>query len=213
MIRIAVIDDHELVRKGICALLQAAPDIEVVGEGADGQDAVEMAESLEPEVIIMDISMPRLDGVQATERIDTQQTAIVMLSMHEDEMLVRRVFQVGAKGFVLKRAVTEELLLAVRAAARGETFMSPGISQILLDDIRQDSAETLFDALTAREREVLQLIAEGQTNNQIAKTLTISTKTVEKHRARCMSKLGVNDLASLIRTAIKHRLVILESGT
>ena len=212
MIQVIVADDHELVRKGICALLNAAPDIEVIGEASDGQEAVELIEKKKPDVVIMDISMPRLDGIQATEKV-SDKTAVVMLSMHEDDMIVRRVFQVGARGFILKRAVTEELLLAVRSAVRGESFLSPGISRLLLDiGNKPQLADTIFDVLTPREREVLQLIAEGNTNSEIAQILSISSKTVEKHRGRCMSKLGVNDLASLIRIAIKHRLVIIEDG-
>ena len=207
MIRVLVADDHELVRKGICALLNNASDIDVIAESSDGQQAIELVERLTPDVVVMDISMPRLDGIQATEKI-ANDVAVVMLSMHDDDMIVRRVLQLGAKGFVLKRAVTEELLLAIRSAMRGETFLSPGISQVLVDGI---SAETFYDALTPREREVLQLIAEGNTNASIANTLSISTKTVEKHRARCMTKLGVTDFASLIRVAIQHRLVILDN--
>lgn len=211
MIRVVVADDHELVRKGICALLNAAPDIFVIGEASDGQEAVTLIEALQPDVVIMDISMPRLDGIQATEKV-SDQTAVVMLSMHEDDMIVRRVLQIGARGFILKRSVTEELLLAVRSASRGETFLSPGISQILINNYGNPQADSIFDVLTPREREVLQLITEGNTNSEIARILSISPKTVEKHRGSCMSKLGVNDLASLIRIAIKHRLVIIEDG-
>lgn len=210
MIRVAVADDHELVRKGICALLNAAPDITVVGEASDGQEAIELIEVKSPDVVIMDISMPRLDGIQAAEKLGDR-TAVVMLSMHEDDMIVRRVFQIGARGFVLKRAVTEELLLAVRSAAQGDRFISPAVSQAVLDGYSH-SATSAFDLLTPREREVLQLITEGNTNSEIAKILSISSKTVEKHRGSCMSKLGVNDLASLIRTAIRHRLVIVEGA-
>ncbi len=210
MIRVVVADDHELVRKGICALLNAAPDILVIGEASDGQEAVVLIEEAKPDVVIMDISMPRLDGIQATEKVSGK-TAVVMLSMHEDDMIVRRVLQIGARGFVLKRAVTEELLLAVRSAARGETFLSPGISQILINSYGRPQADSIFDVLTRREREVLQLITEGHTNSEIAQILSISPKTVEKHRGSCMSKLKVNDLASLIRIAIKHRLIIIEN--
>ena len=210
MITVVVVDDHELVRKGICALLQNAPDIKVVGEGSDGQDAIDILPLLKPEVVIMDISMPRLDGVQALERIDIHHTAAVMLSMHEDDVLIRRVFQMGAKGYVLKRAVSEDLLEAVRAASRGERFMSASISATDIDEFIDEDAETVFDLLTPREREILQLIAEGQTTKQIANTLSLSIKTIEKHRGNCMSKLNVRSLASLVRVAIQKKLIILE---
>jgi DNA-binding NarL/FixJ family response regulator len=216
VIRVIVADDHHLVREGIRALLERADDIEVVGEAADGQEAVELAQRLAPDVLVMDIAMPRLDGTQATERVCALgvATQVVILSMHSDETLVRQTLRSGARGYLLKRSVTEELLLAVRAAARGEIYLSPAISASLLDEflaVRADSEELRpFDLLTPREREVLQLIAEGYTNTAIAQMMKVSAKTVEKHRANLMSKLNVHDLAGLIRIAIKHGLVFFE---
>jgi len=216
MIRLILAEDHHLVRQGIRALLERADDMEVVGEAADGQEAVELAQRLVPDVLVMDIAMPRLDGTQATERVKALgvATQVVILSMHSDATLVRQVLRSGARGYLLKRSVTEELLLAIRAAQRGEIYLSPAISASLLDELsgrHPDSEERRpFDLLTPREREVLQLIAEGHTNTAIAQMMTISVKTVEKHRASLMSKLDVHDVASLVRVAIQQGLVLLD---
>lgn len=213
MIRVIVADDHHLVRQGIRALLERADDIEVVGEAADGQEAIELVQRLNPDVLVVDIAMPRLDGTQATERVHALgvATQVVILSMHSDETLVRQTLRSGARGYLLKRSVTEELLLAVRAAARGEIYLSPAISVSLLDEflaVEADSEERRpFDLLTPREREVLQLIAEGHTNTAIARMMNVTVKTVEKHRTSLMSKLKVHDVAGLVRVAIKHGLV------
>jgi DNA-binding NarL/FixJ family response regulator len=216
MIRVLLADDHHLVRKGIRALLEKTEDIQVVGEAVDGEQAVEMAKSLVPDVLVIDIGMPRLNGIQAIERVHALglTTQSIVLSMHSDETLVRQSLRNGAKGYLLKRSVTEELLLAVRAASQGETYLSPGVSEILLDDFLTlrpgDQEASAFEQLTSREREVLQLIAEGHTNISIAQTLDISVKTVEKHRANLMNKLDTHEVAGLTRIAIKHGLVFLD---
>jgi DNA-binding NarL/FixJ family response regulator len=211
MIRVIIADDHHLVRQGIRALLEKASDIQVIAEAADGREAVELAERLTPEVLVMDIAMPRLDGIQATRQIQDLglATQVVILSMYSDEALVRRALRNGARGYLLKRSVSEELWLAVRAASRGEIYLSPPISKSVLGDFFQAEVEerSVFDRLTPREREVLQLIAEGHTNRAIAQILRISVKTVEKHRANLMSALDVHDLAGLVRIAIDHGLV------
>jgi DNA-binding NarL/FixJ family response regulator len=215
-IRVIVADDHHLVRQGIRSLLEKAEDIEVIGEAADGQEAVELVERLVPDVAVMDIAMPRLDGSQALVRVRALHvtTQVVMLSMYSEETLVRQALRNGAKGYLLKRSVTEELLLAIRAANRGETYLSPAISGPLIADslALQADAEMLGPVaeLTPREREVLQLVSEGRTNTTIAEMLQISVKTVEKHRANVMTKLKVHDLAGLMRAAIKHGLIFLE---
>jgi DNA-binding NarL/FixJ family response regulator len=211
MIRVIIADDHHLVRQGIRALLEKASDIQVIAEAADGREAVELAERLTPEVLVMDIAMPRLDGIQATRQIQDLglATQVVILSMYSDEALVRRALRNGARGYLLKRSVSEELWLAVRAASRGEIYLGPPISKSVLGDFFQAEVEerSVFDRLTPREREVLQLIAEGHTNRAIAQILRISVKTVEKHRANLMSALDVHDLAGLVRIAIDHGLV------
>lgn len=217
MIRVIIADDHHLVRQGIRALLENASDIEVIGEASTGHEAIELAEELAPDVVVMDISMPRMDGTQATERILSldSQTEVIILSMHSDTTLVQQLLRLGVKGYLLKRSITEELLLAIRSASKGETYLSPTISDsvmsILMSPQTGDAPSGPASLLSPREREVLQLIAEGYTNNAIAKTLTISVKTVEKHRANLMTKLEVNDLPGLIRTAIKHGLIFLDT--
>jgi DNA-binding NarL/FixJ family response regulator len=217
MIRVVVADDHHLVRQGICALLEKANGIEVIGEASNGLEAVELVEKLIPDVVVMDVSMPRLDGRQATERIKELKTAVavIILSMHADPILVQQFIQRGVKGYLLKRSIADELPLAIRAASQGEIFLSPAISDSVMTLLTAPPAgsepENTLDLLTAREREVLQLIAEGHTNNSIAESLFISVKTVEKHRANVMAKLAVSDLPSLIRTAMKHGLIFPET--
>ena len=214
MIKVVVADDHHLVRQGIRSLLEKADDITVVGEAEDGHAAVELVERLRPDVLVIDVAMPRMDGIQATEQVCALdgETQVVILSMHSDKTLVRRALRSGAKGYLLKRSVAEELLLAIRSASTREVYLSPGVSQSLVDDFLQLEADTpsLFEQLTPREREVLQLIAEGKTNRAIADTLCISVKTVEKHRSNLMSKMGVSDLASLLRVAIQKGLIFLD---
>ena len=213
MIRVIVADDHHLVRQGIRMLLEKAEDIEVVAEAEDGLEAVELAERLAPDIVVMDITMPRLNGAQAIELIRARfpATQVVVLSMHADETIVRQALRRGAMGYVLKRAVGEELLLAVRAANQGDTYLSPPIARSILGEFLTLSDETdessALERLTPREREVLQLLAEGGTNSVIAQRLVLSVKTVEKHRASVMSKLDIHDLAGLVRVAIKHGLV------
>ena len=214
VIRVVVAEDHHLVRQGIRALLERTDDITVVGEAANGHEAVELVKRLAPDVLVMDIAMPRLNGLQAMGQIRTLgvATQVVVLSMYSDETLVRQALRKGARGYLLKRSVAEELLLAIRAANRGDLYLSPAISRAIVTDLLrlEDDAKVLspFERLTPREREVLQLIAEGHTNTAIAQILKISVKTVEKHRGNLMSKLDVRNLAGLIRTAIKHGLVL-----
>jgi DNA-binding NarL/FixJ family response regulator len=216
VIRVIVADDHHLVRQGIRALLEKADDIEVVAEAADGQEAVELVERLAPNLLVMDSAMPRLNGNLAAGRVRALgiATRVVILSMYSDETLVRQALRNGASGYLLKRSVAEELLLAVRAASRGEIYLSPAVSGSIVAEfltLQADAdASSPVECLTPREREVLQLIAEGRTNSAIAQVLTISVKTVEKHRANLMSKLNVHDIAGLMRVAIKHGLIFLD---
>ena len=216
MIRVILADDHHLVRRGIRALLEQADDISVIGEAEDGQAAVELVEQLKPDVLIIDIAMPRMNGIQATQRVHVLglATQVVILSMHSRPTLVRQALRNGARGYLLKNSITEELLLAVRAASRRETYLSPEISGIIVDDFLTHQADVeksgLFDQLTPREREVVQLVAEGYTNNGIARLLNISIKTVERHRANLMAKLDVHDVAGLTRIAIEHGLIFID---
>jgi DNA-binding NarL/FixJ family response regulator len=212
MIRVIIAEDHNLVRQGIRALLEQSGDVQVVAEAATGEEAIQLVEIHKPEVVVMDLSMPRLDGAQAAERILDMNlpTRIIILSMHADTTMVQQLLRRGVKGYLLKDAVTEELLLAVRSVSQGKMFLSPTISDTVMTMLLSPadaSAERAADLLTPREREVLQLIAEGRTNNDMAAIMSISVKTVEKHRANVMSKLQVNDLASLIREAIKQGLI------
>jgi DNA-binding NarL/FixJ family response regulator len=213
MIRVIIADDHTLVRQGIRALLERAGDIHIVGEASDGQEALRATEQLVPDVLVMDVSMPRLNGIQALEQIRAQNipTRIVMLSMYSDETLVAQALRSGAKGYLLKDSVAEELLDAVRAASQGETYLSPAISETLVSEyLTARQVKAPFDQLSPREREVMKLIAEGHTNQSIAHLLSLSIKTVEKHRTNIMSKLNVHDLPSLVRIAIKHHLISLD---
>ncbi|MCA9876101.1 MAG: response regulator transcription factor [Ardenticatenaceae bacterium] len=216
MIRVIIAEDHHLVRQGIRALLEQSGEVEVIAEAATGQEAVEMTEALKPDVVIMDLSMPRLDGMQAAERILDLNlpTQVVILSIHSDTTMVQQLLRRGVRGYLLKDAVSGELMLAIRSVSDGKMYLSPTISdtvRTMLLSPADPSAESVADLLTPREREVLQLVAEGNTNSAIADTLSISVKTVEKHRANVMSKLQVNDLASLIREAIKHGLIFLDT--
>ena len=216
MIRVLLAEDHHVVRHGLRALLEKTDDIEVVGEADDGQAALDSVRRLAPDVLVLDIGMPRLNGIQAAAQVRDQYpaTRVVILSMYSDETLVRQALRSGADAYVLKRSATEELLLAIRAASRAEMFLSPSISRGIVAEVLTQpapSAETQsFDHLTAREHQVLQLIAEGQTNNQIAEIMRLSVKTVEKHRATLMTKMAVHDVATLVRTALKHRLIVLD---
>lgn len=215
-IRIVLADDHHLVRQGIRALLEKAEDIEVVGEAADGQEAIELVERLAPDVLLLDVAMPRLDGIQAIERIvaTSEVTRVIVLSMYSDETLVRQALRNGASGYLIKGSVMEELLVAVRAASRGGLYLSPAVSRPILAEVlaleADNEAADPYDRLTSREREVLQLVAEGHTNTDIAQLIRVSVKTVEKHRSNLMAKLGVHDLAGLIRVAFRHGLVFLD---
>ncbi|MEI7988002.1 MAG: response regulator transcription factor [Chloroflexota bacterium] len=214
MINVLIAEDHVLVRQGIRALLDKMSEVEVIGEASNGHEAIDMIRALKPDVTIMDIGMPMMSGIQALEKIQMENlnTKVVILSMHSDEVLVRQVLRSGAKGYLLKNSLKEELLLAIRAANQGNVYLSPAISGILVDGFLQMNSEqnSPLDTLTTREKEVLKLIAEGHTNSGIAQALQISPKTVEKHRAVLLLKLNVHDTAALIRYAIQYRLVFVD---
>lgn len=213
MIKLLIAEDHQMVRAGLRALLEKAGDIEVVGEASNGQEAVLLTQKLAPHVLVMDIRMPILNGIQAAERIRGLKLPvnIVLLSMFSDEGLVHQALKSGAKGYVLKSAASEELLWAVRAAHRGETFLSGPVSAIVVDQALNPRMTGTpidpFDNLSPREKEILQLIAEEHTSSEIGAMLALSEKTVEKHRAHLMEKLGAKNLAGLVRLAVKYGLV------
>ncbi|MGZ9163824.1 MAG: response regulator [Anaerolineales bacterium] len=212
MIRVLIAEDHLMVRAGIRALLEKAGDINVLDEVSNGQEAVEMTRNLKPDVLIMDIMMPRMNGIQAAENIREMRlpTNILLLSMYSDEGLVHQALQCGVKGYVLKSSVSDELIQAVRAVSNGQTYLSGPVSEIVESIIHPYPAGKDGDPLSnlsPREKQILQLIAEEHTSAEIAKMLAISEKTVEKHRAKLMEKLNVRNLAGLVRLAVKYRLV------
>lgn len=212
-IKVLVVDDHAIVREGVRMILAKEPDLEVVGEASDGQEALERAKQLQPDVVVMDISMPGMGGIEATQTLRTTLPAVqvLALTMHEDETYVFQLLRAGAAGYVLKRAAAQDLVAAVRAAARGEAFLYPSIARKVVEDYlkRVESGEERerYDGLTAREKEILTLIASGSSNQQIAEKLFISIKTVQTHRAHILEKLGLHDRTELVRYAIRKGLI------
>lgn len=212
-IRILLADDHTLMRGGLRAMIQGLDEFDVIGEAPDGREAVRLTEALDPDLIVMDIGLPGLNGLEATRQILKlrPQARVLILSMHLNEEFVKQALEAGATGYVLKDAPVTELVAALKSVADGQTHLSPPISRIVIDDYirrtRQETVRTRYDALTAREREILQLIAEGKTNKDIARLLNVSVNTVETHRAHVMEKLDIHDLAGLIRYAIQRGLI------
>ncbi|MCX6033001.1 MAG: response regulator transcription factor [Chloroflexi bacterium] len=211
-IRVLLAEDHALVRAGFAALLRSLPGIEVVAEAGDGREALRLVETHRPAVVFMDIAMSGLNGLDATAQIvrDFPQARVVILSMHANEEYVLQALRVGAAGYLLKDAGLGELELAVRAVARGETYLSPAVSKhVIADYVRRTAGApaTAGDPLTPRQREVLQLIAEGRTVKEIAQILAVSEKTVETHRAQLMARLDIHDIAGLVRYALRAGLV------
>ncbi len=213
-IRILLADDHALIRSGLATLLHGAGDVEVVGEASDGEEAIEKTTSLEPDVVVIDLSMPRLSGIEATKVITHRFPAVrvLVLTMYENEEYVYQILRSGASGYVLKSARKDELLTAIRAVAKGEKFFSPRVSEIIAEGyVRRAERGTTFSQpevpLTKREREILALVVQGLTNQQIANRLYISPRTVDTHRTNIMQKLDIHDLANLVRYAIDHGLL------
>jgi DNA-binding NarL/FixJ family response regulator len=216
LIRVLLADDHTIVREGVRLCLEAMGDIEVVAEAADGQMAVQLANELRPDVAVIDLTMPRLTGVEAIRQIkrDTPQTEVVVLSVHDSEAYVVQALRAGAAGYVLKRNAATELAAAIRAAHAGQAYLHPSIARRVLDDYlsRTHASEPMggaepYHRLTPREREVLQLAAEGHSTRAIAGLLCLSTKTVEHHRASVMTKLGLHGQTELVKYAIRAGLV------
>jgi len=211
-IRVLLADDHTLMREGIRAIIEDEPDIVVVGEAEDGRATLKQTEELRPDVVLMDIAMPLLNGLDATHQIkrDFPEVRVLVLTMYDHDEYVRQVLAAGASGYVLKRAAASELVAAIRAVHRGEAVLSPAITRMVLDDYlhgETSPSESDLDQLTAREREVLQLIAEGYTNREIAEILTLSIKTVKSHRNNLMQKLDLHDRGDLIKYAIQKKII------
>ena len=215
-IRVLLAEDHTIVREGLKALLTATEDLEVVGEVQNGREAVEAVARLSPDVVVMDLNMPELNGVDATREIREKPDApkVLILSMYDGEEYVRPAIRAGASGYLLKGSGLSDLVKAIRAVAGGEAFFSPAVAMILLKDSRGESGSTPpdpGDGLTKREREVLTLVGEGKSSPEIAKLLGLSVKTVEGHRGRIMAKLGARNVAGLVRQAIRLGLVSAEA--
>jgi two-component system response regulator NreC len=212
VIRVILADDHRILREGIRALIEDQEDMEVVGEAEDGLATVKLVAQLQPDVVVMDIAMPLLNGLEATRQIrrDYSQVNVLILTMHENEEYIRQVLAAGALGYVLKDAAARDLLGAIRTVNQGEAVLSPAITRLVIEDylrwgdIRPEDAR---DGLTAREREVLQLIAEGYTNKEIAGIMSLSVKTVQSHRTNLMNKLDLHDRGELIKYAIQKKII------
>ncbi len=211
--RVLLADDHTILREGLRALLDASPGIIVIGEAADGHEAVQMANQLSPDVVLIDLSMPRMNGTEAIELIRKRnsQLKIIALTVHRTEEYVRATLDAGANGYVLKDDTRNELTSSINAVMQGKTYLSPSICAQLVNGYLEphspNSTNTSWDALTLREREVIKLIAEGNTNKMIARLLSISVKTVEKHRGNLMKKLGLHSASKITAYAIEHGLI------
>jgi two-component system response regulator NreC len=212
-IRILLADDHTVVRRGLRLLLEGQPEFSVVAEAADGKQAVEAAESAKPDVVVLDIAMPNLNGIEAAQRIVSvaPNASIVILSMHADESYVLRALKAGAKGYLLKDSAEGDLIEAIKSVTRGKTFFSPEITKMLAEDyvreIRARGIEDSYELLTPREREILQLLAEGKSNKDIATLLNLSLYTVETHRRNLQDKLNLHSFAELILYAVRKGVI------
>jgi DNA-binding NarL/FixJ family response regulator len=211
--RIVIAEDHTILREGLCALLSSQEDLQVVGEAGDGREAIRLIESLTPDLILMDLSMPKMNGVEASREIRKRipQTKILALTVHKTEEFILEVLQAGADGYIPKDASSNELMMAIRSVLMGKRYLCPSVSKVViegyLESRRTAEASTPWDTLTKREREILKLIAEGHKNKEVADYLYISVKTVEKHRANLMKKLDLHSAAALTAYAMERGLV------
>ena len=212
-IRLLLVDDHAVIRTGLRMLLGNETDVEIIGEAGTGREALEAVRTLDPDVVLMDIGLPDISGIEATRSIRAShpRTAVVALTIHEDEEYFFKMLDAGALGYVPKRAAPEELLTAIRAAAKGEVYLFPSLAKLLVRDYltqtRQAGGEPSLDGLTSREQEVLQYLAEGKSNEEIAAALVISPKTVARHRENLMRKLNLHSRAELVRYAIRKGII------
>jgi DNA-binding NarL/FixJ family response regulator len=212
-IRVLITDDHAIVRDGICALLALTGDIEAVGEATNGREALEMVKKLAPDLVLMDIAMPLMDGLEATRRIHKEfpQTKVVVLTQYEDREYVLPVIEAGAGGFVSKTAASSELTSAIRSVYRGDSFLSPSIARLLVEDYREmakaGKSQDTSEQLTDREREILKLLAEGHSTREIARMLVLSPKTVERHKTNLMAKLDIHNRLDLFKYALRKGII------
>jgi len=211
-IRILIADDHGVVAEGLKHVVESQSDMQVVGLVSDGREAVRLARELAPDVVLMDLSMPEMNGADATRAIleGNAGCRVIVLSMYADREYVRRALKAGASGYVVKRSAAEELVEAIRAVHSGTRYLSPRVANVVIDDYAAPGADDPLERLSAREREVLQLVAEGRTGAEIAARLALSQKTVETYRARLVEKLGIRDVAGLVKFAIQRGLVSLD---
>ena len=216
-IKVLLTEDHTIVRKGLRSLLDREVGIKTVGEAEDGREAIKKAEKLQPDVVVMDIAMPGLNGLEATRQLKKRfpEIKIIILTMHDKEEYVLQTLRAGASGYLVKKAAPDDLVLAIKSVYRGESFLSPSISRTVIDEYIQYAEKTserkdLYEKLTKREREVFQLVSEGHKNREIAGLLYISIKTVETHKANIMDKLGVCSTAELTKYAIQKRGIVLD---
>lgn len=214
MIKILIADDHGVVAEGLKHLVEAQPDMQVVATVGDGREAVRLAREAQPDVVLMDLSMPELNGADAARAILERdpKCRVIVLSMYSDREYVRRALKAGAAGYVVKRSAAKEVVEAIRAVFGGGRYLSPKVADVVIGDYADDKREDPLARLSAREREVLQLLAEGRTGAEIAQRLSLSQKTVETYRARLVEKLGIRDVAGLVRFAIQRGLVSLDEG-
>ena len=212
-IRVFLVDDHLILREGIRSLLGKVPDIEMVGEAGEGGEAVAKVEQLVPDVVLMDITMPGLNGLEATQQIKQKnsQVRILILTMHETDQYLSGMLQAGASGYVVKTATTSELISAIRAVHLGDVYLYPSIARMLVEDylqkVKTGEEKTSYEGLTSREREILALIAEDKKNKEIADLLGISVRTVQAHRTNLMDKLGAHDRTELVKYAIRKGII------
>ena len=213
MTRVVLADDHSIVRKGLRAVLEEEPGIEVAAEASNGREAVRACEELRPHVAVIDIAMPQLNGIEAAVQIQkaSPATGVIMLSMYSDETYIMRALTAGAKGYLLKDTAEEDVLPAVRAVMQGKSFFSPAIAKTLLEDyvryLRQRKLEDTYDLLTEREREVLQLLAEGKSNKEVAGVLNLSLSTIETHRTNLMQKLNLHSTVEIVLYAVRKKII------
>ncbi len=211
-IKILIADDHGVVAEGLKHLIEAQPDMQVVGTVGDGREAVRLSREAQPDVVLMDLSMPELNGADATRAILEREARcrVIVLSMYAEREYVRRALKAGASGYVVKRSAAKEVVDAIRAVYAGQRYLSPRVADVVIDDYTAEDKQDPLGRLSAREREVLQLLAEGRTGAEIAARLALSQKTVETYRARLVEKLGIRDVAGLVKFAIQRGIVSLE---